>query len=144
MQPGLNAALWFVAVLALIPLLLWLLRRSPLGAGLAGGHTAAHGAPRPVAVLPLTAQHKLVTVEVGQGEDRLWLVLGVGPQGLRTLHTMSPGHAPTVEPQLAPQATFTQLLHRIRGGAMPPGDGSGQRGRDGKPGLDDTGSGWKR
>ncbi len=128
LQSGLNALLWFMAVLALIPLVLWLLRRSPLGAGLAGGHKgAASGAPRPVAVLPLSPQHKLVTVEVGQGEHRLWLVLGMGPQGLQTLHTMSPGATSagaTPAPAL-PQAAFAQLLSRMRSGQTGRGDHPG-------------------
>ncbi len=133
MQPGLNAFLWFVAVLALIPLVLWLLRRSPLGAGLTGGSQGFQpGAPRPVAVLPLSAQHKLVTVEVGHGEDRLWLVLGMGPQGLRTLHTMKPGPAPKAAEQAPPQAAFSQLLKRMRSGNLGPEAG------DSRPGE------WKR
>lgn len=131
MQPGLNAALWFLAVLALIPLVLWLLRRSPLGAGLAGGTSAAHGVPRAVAVLPLSPQHKLVTVEVGQGEDRLWLVLGMGPQGLRTLHTMNPGQAPVVPTHAPPQAAFAQLLNRMRSGQTGRGPDAGNGTADG-------------
>ena len=133
MQPGLNALMWFVAVLALIPLVLWLLRRSPLGAGLTGGSAGfTPGAPRPVSVLPLSAQHKLVTVEVGQGEDRLWLVLGMGPQGLRTLHTMNPGPAAKASVRAPPQAAFTQLLNRMRSGHLGPEAG------DSRPGD------WKR
>jgi flagellar protein FliO/FliZ len=124
MQSGLNAFLWFLAVLALIPLVLWVLRRSPLGAGLTGGSNGFKpGAPRPVAVLPLSAQHKLVTVEVGHGDDRLWLVLGMGPQGLRTLHTMNPGPASKAAEQAPPQAAFTQLLNRMRSGNLGPGSG---------------------
>ena len=75
----------FVAILALIPLALWLLKRTPLGAaatGLAG--------MRLVASLPLAPNQRLLTVEVGQGADRQWLVLGVTPAGIRTLHTMPP------------------------------------------------------
>jgi len=107
-----TSLLWFVAVVAAIPALLWLLKRTPL----AGGGGAA-GTPRAVAVLPLSAQHKLVTVEVGQGDERLWLVLGVSPQGLRTLHTMA---AQTAAPPLdtltpPPAAAFAQLLSRMRG-----------------------------
>ena len=34
------------------------------------------------------ASSRLVTVEVGQGEQRQWLVLGVTPQGITALHTM--------------------------------------------------------
>ena len=103
--------LWFGAVIALIPVTLWLLKRSTL----VGGGLARPGTPRTVAVMPLSAQQKLVTVEVGQGEDRLWLVLGVSPQGIRTLHTMVPhGDAPDVQPQ-PPAAAFAQLLSRLRG-----------------------------
>jgi flagellar protein FliO/FliZ len=126
-----TSLIWFVAVLAMIPLALWLLKRSPLGAGLTGfgaQRSAVSGLPKPVAVLPLSAQHKLVTVEVGQGEERVWLVLGVSPQGLRTLHTMSPG-ADALVPKgpgtgkdpatSAPAATFHQLLSRMKKGPKP-------------------------
>jgi flagellar protein FliO/FliZ len=54
-----------------------------------------------------------VTVEVGQGDERLWLVLGVTPQGISTLHTM----APQAIAHLAPPAhsrPFAQLLQRLR------------------------------
>lgn len=116
MQGAWTSLLWFAAIIACIPLALWLLKRSPL----VGGGAARAGTPRPVAVLPLSTQHKLVTVEVGQGEDRLWLVLGVSPQGIRTLHTMvAQGEAPVPPPP--PAATFAQLLSRLRG----PGNGSG-------------------
>jgi flagellar protein FliO/FliZ len=109
---NITSLLWFVAIVAAIPAVLWLLKRTPL----AGGGSAA-GTPRAVAVLPLSAQQKLVTVEVGQGDERLWLVLGVSPQGIRTLHTMAaqtaaPPPSSTLPP---PAATFAQLLTRMRG-----------------------------
>jgi flagellar protein FliO/FliZ len=111
-MPNATALLWFVAVIAAIPALLWLLKRTPL----AGGGGSQTGAPRAVAVLPLAAQQRLVTVEVGQGEDRLWLVLGVSPQGISKLHTMS-AQVPAADPPPAPPAaTFNQLLRRLRGG----------------------------
>ena len=109
MQSSWTSLLWFAAVIAVIPLALWLLR----GSALVGGGSARSGTPKPVAVLPLSAQHKLVTVEVGQGEDRLWLVLGVSPQGIRTLHTMvAQGDSPLSPPP--PAATFAQLLARLK------------------------------
>ena len=111
MPSGLTSLLWFALVIALIPLALWLLRRSPL----VGGGLARPGAPRPVAVMPLSAQQKLVTVEVGQGENRLWLVLGVSPQGIRTLHTMVPQAEVAAGPPPPPSAAFAQLLGRLRG-----------------------------
>jgi flagellar protein FliO/FliZ len=118
-----TSLLWFVAVIAMIPAALWLLKRTPLG-GVAGGRA---GAPRTVAVLPLSAQQKLVTVEVGQGEDRLWLVLGVTPQGIRTLHTMTAQTPPDDAATLPapPSATFAQLLGRLRTGK--PASGAGDR-----------------
>jgi flagellar protein FliO/FliZ len=116
MSPGWTSLLWFVAVVAAIPLVLWLLKRTPVG----GAPSGAAGTPRPVAVLPLSASQRLVTVEVGQGEHRQWLVLGVTPQGIRTLHTMAAqAAAPGAAAQPAP-AAFAQLLHRLR-----PGAGSG-------------------
>lgn len=109
--------MWFIAVIAMIPVALWLLKRTPLG-----GATGLAGTPRAVAVLPLSAQQKLVTVEVGQGADRLWLVLGVSPQGIRTLHTMAAqGDATAATPPAQPNAAFAQLLAKLRRG----GDSSG-------------------
>ena len=111
MQPGIGSLLWFVAIVAAIPVALWLLKRSPM----VGAHLLRAGTPRPVATLPLGGQNKLVTVEVGQGDDRLWLVLGVTPQGIRTLHTMAPqGDAAAASAQ-PPAATFQQLLSRLKG-----------------------------
>ncbi len=82
MNAGWSGLLWFGLVIALIPLALWLLKRTPLGGG------AAHGAMRSVAVLPLSASQRIVTVEVGSGAARRWLVLGVSPQSITTLHSM--------------------------------------------------------
>ncbi|HZF80443.1 MAG TPA: flagellar biosynthetic protein FliO [Rubrivivax sp.] len=119
MQGSWGSLLWFFAVIAMIPVALWLLKRTPLG-----GASGLAGAPRAVAVLPLSAQQKVVTVEVGLGEDRQWLVLGVSPQGIRTLHTMAAvGDVPTViaggPGSAGPGAPFAQLLSRLRrdGGA---------------------------
>ncbi len=78
--------LWLAAVLVAIPVVLWLLKRTPM---MRGQH--APGAPRLVASLPLSPQQRVVTVEVGLGEEREWLVLGVGPQGITPLHTMPAG-----------------------------------------------------
>lgn len=109
MTPSWGSLLWFAAVLLAIPAVLWFLKRTPLG----GAATGAAGTPRSVAVLPLSAQQRLVTVEVGQGEHRQWLVLGVTPQGITTLHTMAP-QAQEAAGTPAPQAAFAQLLHRLR------------------------------
>lgn len=107
----LTAVFWFVAVVAAIPLALWLLKRTPMVGGGSGGPV------RHVAVLPLSASQRLVTVEVGRGDSRCWLVLGVTPNSITTLHTLLPqdeaapglpGTPPT------PQTAFSQLLGRLR------------------------------
>jgi flagellar protein FliO/FliZ len=104
---GLTSLLWFVAILALIPLSLWLLKRSPMGGG------ASHGVMRTVAMLPISNNQRLVTIEVGQGDDRKWLVLGVTAQNITTLHTMAPqAEAPASAANVVPQ--FAQLLGKFR------------------------------
>jgi flagellar protein FliO/FliZ len=126
---GLAALLAFVGVVALIPLALWLVKRSPLGAAAAG----ARGL-RSVQTLPLSASQRIVTVEVGQGAQRRWLVLGVTPTSITTLHTMLPQDTPPAAPAApaaratpaapaAPSAptAFSELLARLRA-AQPPRD----------------------
>ena len=104
---GLTSLLWFIAIIALIPLALWLLKRTPMGG--AGGH----GVMRSVAALPLSASQRIVTVEVGQGEARCWLVLGVTAQSITTLHTMAP-QAEGPVPGAPAVPGFAQLLARLR------------------------------
>jgi flagellar protein FliO/FliZ len=85
---GVGSIVALIGVVALIPLALWLVKRSPLGAAFGG---AAQGPMRVVATLALTPAQRLVTVEVGAGDERRWLVLAVGAQGVQTVHTMAPG-----------------------------------------------------
>jgi flagellar protein FliO/FliZ len=103
------SALWFLAVLALIPLALWLLKRTSFGSG---GGAAARGMLRSVAVLPLSQSHRIVTLEVGSGEERRWLVLGVTPQSISTLHSMAPQSVPEAPQTALP--SFAQLFAPLR------------------------------
>jgi flagellar protein FliO/FliZ len=109
MTPGLTSLLWFLAVIALIPLALWFVKRSPIGRM---GHA---GGMRQVAALPLSATQRLVTVEVGAGDSRCWLVLGVTPNSISTLHTMLPQDEPVLPAGASPQTAFAQLLQRLQG-----------------------------
>ena len=136
LSQGLTSLLWFVAILALIPVALWLLKRTPMG-GAAGG-----GVLKSIAALPLSPNQRIVTIEVGQGESRRWLVLGVTPQSITTLHAMEPqvavpaaplgalaaaslGASPATAPGATPPASppFAALLARLRR----PGGGSDAR-----------------
>ena len=105
---GFTSLLGFLVVIVLIPVALWLLKRTPMGAG------AAHGTMRAIAALPLSQNQRLITVEVGQGDQRKWLVLGVTPQQITTLYTMEPGADPTLSAG-QPTAPFAHLLNRLRG-----------------------------
>ncbi len=108
MNPSLmTSLLWFVAILALIPAALWLLKRTPAGG--AGSHSLM----KSVAVLPLSASQRIVTVEVGEGEARRWLVLGVTPSSISTLHTMEPGTGAAPAAAVAGPA-FGALLARLQ------------------------------
>jgi flagellar protein FliO/FliZ len=102
----LSSLAWFIAILALIPLALWLLKRTPAGGA------AASGPLRSIASLPLGPGQRLVTVEVGRGETRRWLVLGVTAQQINTLHEMAPLEVLPGEPQSV--APFSLLLERLK------------------------------
>lgn len=101
-----SSLAWFIAILALIPLALWLLKRTPAGGA------SSQGLMRSVAVLPLAPNQRLVTVEVGRGDARRWLVLGITAQSITTLHEMAPQDDASVPPQ--PATPFSQLLARMQ------------------------------
>ena len=108
---SLTPLLSFALVIALIPVALWLLKRTPLGG-------AVGGAPmRLVGALPLAPNQRLVTVEVGQGDERRWLVLGVSPAGISTLHNMAPGADLPVPAAGGSGSAFAQLLKGQRPGS---------------------------
>lgn len=117
-NPGWTPLLWFAFVLALIPLALWLLKRTPLG------HASASSLIRTVAQLSLSPSQRIVTIEVGNGDTRQWLVLGVTPQSIHTLHTLAAPAEPLGPAQnglnaaqaSAPSGTFKQILALWRGG----------------------------
>lgn len=110
--------LWFVAILAMIPLALWLLKRTPIGG------SSANGVMRTVAVLPLSPSQRLVTVEVGQGDERRWLVLGVTSQQINCLHTMAPQGEPPGGSAVQQNAAFSKSLSRFLPTGSTRGDGN--------------------
>ena len=111
---GLTSLLWFIAIIVMIPVALWLLKRTPMGG------TGGQGVLRSVAALPLAANQRIVTIEVGQGDERRWLVLGVTASSITTLHTM----APQAEvPPITAAPAFSQMLGALR---RPPGPTDGR------------------
>ena len=108
---SLAPLLWFAVIIVAIPLVLWLLKRTPVGAA------ASSGSLRSVAVLALSPNQRIVTVEVGRGDERRWLVLGVTPQNITALHEMAP--QADAEPGAAVASPFASALARLRSGSAP-------------------------
>jgi flagellar protein FliO/FliZ len=108
MTPDWTPLLWFGAIIVLIPLALWLLKRTPIGG-------AGSGPLRAVAMLPLSASQRVAIVEVGHGAGRRWLVLGVTPQAIQTLHSLEPLDDAPADGG-APAQSFAQLLSRLKRG----------------------------
>jgi flagellar protein FliO/FliZ len=82
---------WFplvlaIAVLAAIPFgLKWLQRR--MGVGAVGGSVSA----KVISAVAVGPHQRVVTVEVGPEESRVWLTLGVTAQNITCLHTTAAG-----------------------------------------------------
>jgi flagellar protein FliO/FliZ len=100
--------LWFVVILAAIPLVLWVVKRSPHGAALGIRRPAG----RIVAALALGPQQRVMTIEVGEGDERRWLVLGVTAQQITALHTLTPGEEATAPTAELPN--FATLMKKVR------------------------------
>jgi flagellar protein FliO/FliZ len=109
MSNGLSSLLWFIAILALIPATLWFLKRTPLGGG-------GSGVMKSIASLPLSTSQRIVTIEVGTGEERRWLVLGITPASITTLHTMAAQAVEAAPTSAAGEVhpAFAQILGRFR------------------------------
>ena len=98
----------FVAVVALIPLALWLMRRSGLGGAPQGNLL------RTVSSLSLSPSQRVVVVELMQGAASRWLVLGVSGERITALDKLdAPSQLPGDLAQ--PQArSVNQLIERWR------------------------------
>ena len=122
MWPTLILVALFVAAMACLP---WLVRRLqqknllPRGMGMARGAT-----PVPAQVLGSLAigpQQRVVTVQVGEGDETVRLVLGVSAQQIQCLHVLN---AQSAYAQVAQQSianasgssSFTESLIRAQAG----------------------------
>ena len=101
----------FLLILALIPAALWLLKRTPMG-----GAASAQGL-RLIGALALAPNQRIVTIEVGSGDDRRWLVLGVTPAGISSLHSLPPQAELPASGATLP--VFAQLLQRHKRDTAP-------------------------
>ena len=122
MWPTLMLVALFVAAMACLP---WLVRRLqqknllPRGMGMARG--AAPLASQVLGSLAIGPQQRVVTVQVGEGDEAVRLVLGVTAQQIQCLHvlqtqaeTAQAAHPYVANPPNA--ASFTDSLMRAQAG----------------------------
>ena len=80
-------------------------------------HVSRHAGPalKVMNSLPLGPQQRVVTVQVGEGADRLCLVLGVAPGGITALHQMPLPNdpQPSFETSATPSAGFKARLSQF-------------------------------
>lgn len=100
-----SSLLWFALVVVAIPFVLALLKRTPLGGGATG-----NGTMRIVGTLSLAPNQRIVTVEVGHGSDKRWLVIGVTAQNMAALHTMTPQADAGTSASASQPPPFAQLV----------------------------------
>ena len=81
-----------VLLLAALAIVAWVLKRTPVARALRarGGNEVPM---RALGMLALSPSQRVVAVEVGSGQARQWLVLGVSPQSIHTLATLEPDAA---------------------------------------------------
>jgi len=102
LTPGTQALTWTLLLLR------WLKRMSVV--------KGTQSAPsRVVGVLPLSGSQRLLTVEVGQGDHKIWLVLGVTASSIQLLHTLPAQEVASASTEAS--ASFAQALQRWRPGA---------------------------
>jgi flagellar protein FliO/FliZ len=79
-------------------------------------HVSRHAGPtlKVMNSLPLGPQQRVVTVQVGEGEDRVCLVLGVAPGGITALHQMPlPSDPPSSETTATHSGGFKARLSQF-------------------------------
>jgi flagellar protein FliO/FliZ len=105
--PGVTAGVMLQTVLGLLFILGLLFFAAYLLRKINGGRGFGSSGPlRVVGGLMLSTRERIVLIEVGD----TWLVLGVGPGQLRTLHTMPKGEVPLPATGEKP---FAQWLKQI-------------------------------
>jgi flagellar protein FliO/FliZ len=120
MSSSLMPLLAFVAVIALIPLALWTMKRAGVGGAVTGGVL------RPVANLSLGNAQRVAVVEVAVGAERHWLVLGVTGERVSQLASYAAPELPPTAPAPAHALAVNQLIARWRGAQAARGSQDGE------------------
>lgn len=102
---ALQAIAGLAVVLALIAGAAALLKR------VTPGRFRASNLIKPVATLAVGPRERVVVVEMGD----TWLVLGITPSSVTTLHTLPKGELPAMPAAAGADSPFAALLRRARG-----------------------------
>lgn len=105
--PGISAGTYAQAGLALALIVSLLAGAAWLARKVSGGKGFGQGGMRVIGGVALGPRERIVLLEVGEE----WLVIGIVPGQIRTLHRLAKGEPPTAE--AAGQRSFAQWLHRI-------------------------------
>jgi flagellar protein FliO/FliZ len=105
--PGISAGTYVQAALALALIVSLLLGAAWLARKVSGGKGFGQGGMRVIGGVALGPRERIVLLEVG-GE---WLVIGIVPGQIRTLHRLGKGELPSAE--AASQRSFAQWLQNI-------------------------------
>lgn len=109
MTTSLMPLLAFVLVIALIPAVLWMMKRAGVGGAPSGG-VLKH-----VAQLGLGASQRVTVVEIAVGAERHWLVLGVTGERVTQLASYPAPDIAATPSAPAHTAAVNQLIARWRG-----------------------------
>ncbi len=107
MTQTLLAVLAFVAFVACLP---WLLKRMQQRQAMARGGDVT---TRVLSAVAVGAHQRVVTVEVGEGEHKTRLVLGVTAQQINCLHVLGAATVPAL-PAATDVATFSQAMAAVQ------------------------------
>jgi flagellar protein FliO/FliZ len=110
-SPGIPAGTYLQATLALLLILGLLFGTAWLARKLSGSKGFGQGGLKIVGGVALGPRERIVLVEVGE----TWLIIGIVPGQIRTLHQLPKGAALDIEPTAgAAEAPFSQWLKSIK------------------------------
>lgn len=106
--PGVSVGTYVQAALALLLIVSLLAGAAWLARKVSGGKGFGQGGMRVVGGVALGPRERIVLVEVGEQ----WLVIGIVPGQIRTLHRLPKGELPAGD--ALGQPAFAQWLHNIK------------------------------
>lgn len=109
--PAVSAGTYVQATLALLLIVGVLVGAAWLARKVSGGKGFGQGGMKIVGGVALGPRERIVLLEVGEE----WLVIGIVPGQIRTLHRLAKGAAlPSGDPDAATEPPFAQWLQRVK------------------------------